>query len=266
MKISIVTLSFNQAPFLEQALRSVLDQDYPDLEYIVVDPGSTDGSRDLLERYGPRINRLILEPDQGPADGLNKGFSQASGTIYGFLNADDALLPGALNRVASAFSETPGKDVISGHTLIVDATGRSINRFYSRRFSLHGYVHEAAFLAQPATFFRADAFKRTSGFNLHNRVAWDGELWVDLALAGARFGLIPDFLSAFRLYENSITGSGRMDVAYRAHMAEMFQKIMGRPFRRADRLTALALKAAQYIGQPRIVLDRLRYGAPFPAR
>ena len=266
MKISIVTLSFNQAPFLEQALRSVLDQDYPDVEYIVVDPGSTDGSRDLLERYRSRINHLILEPDQGPADGLNKGFSVATGAIYGFLNADDYFLPGALARVDKAFSEMPEKDVISGHTLIVDESGNPINRFYSRCFSLRGYVHEAAFLAQPATFFRSDAFKRTGGFNLNNRVAWDGELWVDLALARARFGLVPNFLSAFRLYGDSITGSGRMGAAYRMHMDEMFQKIMGRPFRRADRLTALALKATQYARQPRIVVDRLRYGAPFPKR
>lgn len=263
MKFSIVTLSYNQSPFLEQALCSVLDQFPVDLEFIVVDPGSSDSSRDILERYRARIDHLILESDQGPADGLNKGFSCASGEILGFLNADDYLLPGALSQVAAAFAAAPHLDVISGHIVMVDAVGRTTGRFYSRSFSLRGYVHEAAFLAQPATFFRADAYRRAGGFNPRNRVAWDGELWVEMALAGARFGLIPNFLSAFRLYGSSITGSGRMHHAYETHMDEMFRKIMGRPARRLDRLTALALKAGQYACQPRILIDRMRYGSPF---
>ncbi len=90
MKVSIVTISFNQAEFLERAMRSVLTQDYPDVEYIVVDPGSTDGSRALITAQGSRI-KAILEKDNGPADGLNKGFASATGEIFGYINADDAL-------------------------------------------------------------------------------------------------------------------------------------------------------------------------------
>ena len=100
MKFSIVTISFNQAPYLETAIRSVLDQNYPDLEYIIVDPGSTDGSRDIIERFRSRFAKIIFEPDQGPGDGLNKGFAHATGDILGYLNSDDALLPGALNGAA----------------------------------------------------------------------------------------------------------------------------------------------------------------------
>src|ERR1039458_5622209 len=103
MRISIVTLSYNQRVFLREAIDSILQQDYPDLEYIVVDPGSTDGSRELLRSYGERISHVIFELDQGAADGLNKGFGQASGEIFGFLNADDFLLPGSLHRVAEFF-------------------------------------------------------------------------------------------------------------------------------------------------------------------
>ena len=133
MKFSIVTISYNQARFLEQAIRSVIEQDYPDVEYIVVDPGSTDGSREIIERYRDRIDKIIFEPDNGPADGLNKGFARATGDIFGFLNSDDYLLPGALATVASEFATAPWKDVLSGHAVIVDADGREINRFYSRR-------------------------------------------------------------------------------------------------------------------------------------
>src|ERR1700738_5632483 len=100
-KVSIVTISFNQAEFLERAIRSVVDQDYPEIEYSVVDPGATEGSRDIIERYRSRIARVIYEPDRGPADGLNKGFACATGDIFGFLNSDDVLLPGAVRRAVS---------------------------------------------------------------------------------------------------------------------------------------------------------------------
>src|SRR4029077_2212938 len=83
-RVSIVTISFNQAPFLERAIRSVLEQDHPDVEYIVVDPGSTDGSREIIEKYRSRIAKVILEPDRGPANGLNKGFAAATGEILGY--------------------------------------------------------------------------------------------------------------------------------------------------------------------------------------
>ena len=94
MRISIVTLSYNQRTFLREAIDSVLQQDHPDLEYIVVDPGSTDGSREFIRSYGEQVAQVVFEPDQGAADGLNKGFSRATGEVFGFLNADDYLLPG----------------------------------------------------------------------------------------------------------------------------------------------------------------------------
>ena len=91
MKFSIVTISFNQARFLERAIVSVIEQKGVELEYIVVDPGSTDGSRDIIERHRDLIAHVVFEKDKGPADGLNKGFSHATGSIYGYLNADDVL-------------------------------------------------------------------------------------------------------------------------------------------------------------------------------
>src|SRR5450432_3341584 len=97
LKVSIVTISFNQAAYLEEAIRSVLDQDHPLVEYIVVDPGSTDGSRDIIERYRGRIAKVLYEPDQGPADGLNHGFAHATGDVFACLNADDLLLPRAVS-------------------------------------------------------------------------------------------------------------------------------------------------------------------------
>ena len=114
MRISIVTLSYNQGAFLQEAMDSVLQQNHSDLEYIVVDPGSTDGSRELLRSYGEQISRFIFEPDRGAADGLNRGFGGATGEIFGFLNADDFLLPGALHRVSEFFESHPQCDIAHG--------------------------------------------------------------------------------------------------------------------------------------------------------
>src|SRR5690349_13082517 len=114
MKFTLVTISYNQAPFLERTIRSVIDQKYDDLEYIVVDPGSTDGSREIIEHFRPYITKTIFEKDRGAADGLNKGFSHATGELYGFLNSDDVLLPGALKEASKFFDTNPDIDVVSG--------------------------------------------------------------------------------------------------------------------------------------------------------
>lgn len=259
-KVSIVTISCNQVLFLEQALRSVLDQTYPNVEYIVVDPGSTDGSRAIIQRYSHRIDRVLLDPDEGPADGLNKGFRLATGDIYGFLNSDDFLLPGALARVVEAFRRRPSIDVISGHALVVDENGAVTNRLYSRRFSLERFVYGAATLAQQSTFFRASAFSRTDGFNSSNRVAWDGELWVDLALSGAVFSRINAFLSAYRLYPQSITGSARMQHALMLYQARLFRKVKGRDKTSTDDLRRWVMKAVEYGQDPGMLLRRIING------
>src|ERR1700761_9685491 len=118
MKVSVVTVSFNQRQYLEACLTSVLNQEYPDLEYIVVDPGSQDGSRELIESFRGRLASILFESDQGPADGLNKGFRLASGDIFGFLNSDDALLPGAVKSVSESFARNPDCDIVMGNGFI----------------------------------------------------------------------------------------------------------------------------------------------------
>lgn len=261
MKFSIVTISYNQARFLEQAIRSVIEQNYPDIEYIVVDPGSTDRSREIIERYGDRIDKIIFDSDKGPADGLNKGFAQATGDIFGFINSDDYLLPGALSIVSKAFLSAPTKDVLSGHSLIVDANGVERNRFYSRRFSLNRYIYGAAMLAQQSTFFRSYAFREVGGFNVENRITWDGELWVDMAVSGAQFGRIPAFLSAFRIHGNSLTGSGGHDTAdYLREVERIFSKVKKRPRNKTDSIVRIVYKLFEYGLHPIVFKERVLRG------
>lgn len=209
-RVSIVTISFNQAAFLEDCLQSVLSQQAGDVEYIVVDPGSTDGSRDILAKFGDRIDKLVLDPDQGPADGLNKGFAVATGDLFGYINADDRMAPGAIGYVRRFFDSNPDVDVLCGAIRIIDREGRvSVRGRTSDRFDLARYAAGICTIGQQATFFRRRAFDLAGGFNPSNRITWDGELLVDMALAGARFASIGNVLGDFRIYAESITGSNR---------------------------------------------------------
>ncbi|MGL4541386.1 MAG: glycosyltransferase family 2 protein, partial [Polymorphobacter sp.] len=196
--ISIVTISFNQARFLPTAIDSILGQDYPGLDYIIVDPGSTDGSRDIIAGYGDRIATVLLDPDAGPADGLNKGFAAARGDIFGYVNADDLLLPGALAVVAQRFAQLPAADVILGNGVLIDDHDRLLRRVQSSRFSLSALGHGAMTFVQQGKFFRRAAFERAGGFNAANRTCWDAELLVDMAVAGARVVNVPDRIGGFR--------------------------------------------------------------------
>lgn len=233
-RISIVTISFNQARYLGEAIASVLDQGYDNLDYIVVDPGSTDGSRAIVESFGDRLTR-VFEPDQGPADGLNRGFARATGEIFGFINADDRLLPGALARVAAHFAD-PATDVICGNGVMLDGEGRVTRPLYTSRFSRAAFGFGAMTFVQQANFFRRGAFERAGGFNAANRTCWDGELLIDMALSGARIVNVPDRLGAFRLYGETITGSGRLAAQMQLDLARLSAKALGREARPGDGL------------------------------
>jgi len=226
VKFSIVTISFNQARFLEQTMRSVLDQGYEDIEYIVVDPGSTDGSREIIERYRSRISKIIFEPDAGPADGLNKGFACATGEIYGYLNSDDYFEPDAFRRVAHLFEAKPDVDVLCGAIRIVDGSGKArLRKLIADRFDLKRFVAGVGVVGQQGTFFRRRAFARSGGFNLENRTCWDGELLVDFALKGCRFAVIHRVLGNFRIHHESISGSGRLNEKYLKDQKRILQKL-----------------------------------------
>jgi glycosyltransferase involved in cell wall biosynthesis len=234
VKISIVTLSFNQRAYLKEAIDSVLSQGYPDLEYIVVDPGSTDGSREMIESYGSRVAHTIFQPDRGAADGLNKGFAAATGDIFGFLNADDIFFPGSLARVADFFTAHPDCDMAMGNGYKIDGHGQKTRHFVARDFSVRRYFYGGTQWLQQATFFRSEIFHRSQGFNLENRTCWDGELFVQLADLGATIGYIPADLAGFRIHETSISGSGRMNEQYLRDCRRIFRDLHGHDWRATD--------------------------------
>lgn len=257
MKISIVTISYNQGRFLEQAIRSITEQGYDDLEYVVVDPGSVDGSREVIERYRERIATVVYEPDNGPADGLNKGFSHANGEVMGFINADDMLLPGALEKIADYFRRNPQVDAVCGCGFIVDEDGREVRRIMPTRFSKRLFAYGAVTLFQQGVFFRRSAFLGTERFNPENRTCWDGELFLDMASSGKRFGILFENIAGFRIYGGSISGSGRLAELYRKDVDRLFAKALGRKMDKRDKLLAGIYRLEKWLTNPRATLERI---------
>ncbi len=250
MKVSIVTISFNQAQFLERAMQSVIDQDHSDVEYIVVDPGSTDGSRKIIDRYCNSIHKVILEMDKGPADGLNRGFAEASGEVFGFINADDALLPGSMRYVADYFQSNPSVDVLLGAGYLIDNRDERLRPILPTPFSVRRYVTGGFEFIQQSMFFRRSAFYAVNGFNSENLTCWDGELLLDMGMAGKRISTCMKNLGLFRWHDDSISGSGRLNEAYARDRNRLFRKAMGRSRNSFDKVIGVLYRVEKWRAHP----------------
>ncbi|HEX7973292.1 MAG TPA: glycosyltransferase family 2 protein [Anaerolineales bacterium] len=197
--VSIVTPSYNQAHFIDETIRSVLSQDYPRLEYIIVDGGSTDGSLEIIRRYADRLAWWVSEPDQGQTDALNKGFAQAKGEILAWLNSDDTYLPGAISEAAAFLQTHPDVGMVYGDANLIDEAGGMIGRFPARQTDYRrlrqGYVH----IPQQAAFFRASLWRQVGPLDPSFYFAMDYDLWVRLARR-AQIQYHPRLWANFRLH------------------------------------------------------------------
>jgi glycosyltransferase involved in cell wall biosynthesis len=183
-RVSIVMPSLNQARFLRAALDSVLTQAYPNLEVLVMDGGSTDGSVDILRGYGDRIS-FVSEPDRGQSDAINRGFARATGQFLAWLNSDDRYLPGAVHKACEALAGASQAVMVYGEGEIIDDSGRVLGPFiHTQPFDLWILTHLSDFIMQPTVFMRADAVRSVGGLDetLHFGMDWD--LWIRLACLG----------------------------------------------------------------------------------
>ena len=222
--ISIVTPSYNQADYLEATLRSVLDQGYPRLEYIVQDGGSTDGSVDLLHRYSDRLTAWDSRRDGGQAAAINVGMQRTTGGIMAYLNSDDLLLPGSLASVARYFADHPEVDVVYGHRVLIDDHGREIGRWVLPPHD-DDAIRYTDFIPQETMFWRRRAWEAVGArFDESFRFALDWDIILRFRAAGLRFARLPRFLGAFRITLAQKTNSwwlpiGRREVERLTHRA-----------------------------------------------
>ena len=181
--VSIVTPSYNQAAYLKQTLKSVLEQDYPRLEYLVVDGASTDGSVEIIKRYADKLDFWISEKDSGQAEAINKGLSRAKGEIVAWLNSDDIYVPGTVSAVVKAFQDNPGVVMIYGNMLSIDENGQTTNLFKYKQFTLEDLLC-FQIIGQPAVFFRREAVEVAGGLDTTYHCLLDHHLWLRIALQG----------------------------------------------------------------------------------
>lgn len=247
-RISLVTPSFNQATYIERTLRSVLEQNYPYLDYWVQDGASTDQTAELLERWQPRIAGWRSEPDQGQSDALNRGFARTTGEIMGWLNADDLLLPGSLECIAHYFTCHPEIDVVYGDRLLIDEHDREIGSWILPKHN-DAILSWADFVPQETLFWRRTLWQR-SGARMDDsfHFAMDWELLVRFRDAGARFAHINRFLGAFRIHEHQKTSASINEVGH-PEMDRIRERCLGRTPKQTEILCAVAPYLVKHLGK-----------------
>lgn len=218
-KVTIVTPSYNQGAYIEATIQSVLNQGYPNLEYLVMDGASTDGTVGILKKYGRRV-RWVSEKDRGQTHAINKGLRRGRGEIVSYLNADDLLEDGALFIVAQAFQKNPEAQWLTARCRIVNHQGRKIRSSIEtyRNFWLQHYSREKLlvlnFISQPATFWRRKLHGEVGYFNERLNFTMDYDLWLRISRSHKPL-ILPDTLASFRVHPSSKGGT-----RYREQFAE----------------------------------------------
>jgi len=252
--VSIVTVSYNQGVFLEAAIKSVLNQTYPNIEYIIFDGGSTDNSAEIINRYRDRFTYVNIGPDGGAPAALNSGFRIATGTIHAYLNSDDVLCPQAVKTWVDTFMSNPDVNIVFGDIDIIDKNdkpshlpGRKVSTFLAPPFSPRRYAAGASVIPQQAAAWSSSVFDRVGGFREDNASCWDYEFFVDAAIQGFGFKQIFGVLAKFRVHDNSISGTNKHEQRRVIDHARIKEKWLTAKYRIPPLERFIQIKTAQII-------------------
>lgn len=201
--LSIVTPSYNQAPYLDQTIRSVLDQGYPGIEYRIMDGGSTDGSVEVIRRHEGKLTGWVSEPDAGQADAIARGFALCGGEVLGYINSDDYYLPGALRAAGEAFAADPDLDLLYGDLVFVDPAGEPLVIDVLPDYQWADLARICV-IPQPASFWRRRAYVAAGGIDPSFYFSLDYDLFLRMAARG-RVRHIPQLMAAFRFHPEAKT-------------------------------------------------------------
>ncbi len=235
-------------------MRSVLEQDYPSIEYVVIDGGSSDGSQAVISKYARALAHWESVPDDGQTHALIKGFRRCSGDILGWLCSDDLLLPGALRTVGEFFRGHRRVDAVYGDALWIDANGRFLRTKKEIAFNRFVLLHDHNYVPQPSMFWRRSLYERVGGLDARFELAMDADLWERFS-AVTRIAHIPAFLSCMRFYASQKTRARRADA--QREDALIRARVGRRAAQRLRRLAARGLRIAAKLGAG-------GYGAPVP--
>jgi glycosyltransferase involved in cell wall biosynthesis len=223
LSVSVITPSYNQGEFLERTIESVLSQEVPRLEYLVVDGRSTDATLQILQRYEGRL-RWVSESDRGQAHAINKGIAATSGDIVAWLNSDDMYFEGAVAAASRFLEEHPEVDLVYGDGYYVDRDDRRLDPYQTEPWDLTRFL-DACYICQPSVFFRRRMVERHGVLDERLHYCLDYEYWLRLALRGAHFAYLPRLQAGYRLYAETKTVGSR--VALHREVNDMLRRTLG---------------------------------------
>lgn len=259
-KISIVTPTYNQGQFIEETIRSILLQNYPNLQYIIIDGGSTDNTIEIIKKYDNWIDYWVSEEDEGQSDAINKGLKIAQGQVINWINSDDFLMPNALFNIATEFINNKDAHYVIGDVLIVDEFSKFVSKKKTKfidpdrifRFDLSG----KNYIPQPAGFFSSEIYQKF-GIDSSLHFAMDCDLWIKMGEAKLPFTQIDENITSFRVHSNAKSFAGSMPF-----ILEIFKKYRRTPFNKIkyySELTSYIIKYELLFGWNFFLLKNISY-------